>query len=383
MPDAAVVGAGPAGLSAALGLLRSGFRVSIYERNKDWKERVCGAFLDAEAIAHLRWLGLDNAVERQAVPVPRIRVTTPAHSAGFSAAQSNLGPIAVPRKQLEAALTSAVARVGGELLSGRSVKRFQAGSGGWQMTTSDPSGDPRESEVHADWLVLADGRFSLGKRTLKSKDGWYGWRALFAGVRQNPGDMSLHFFPSGYVGVLTFANGESNVCGLSLFHETNRPAWPEHFSRVAEQQPAFRAVMSGAERIAPWTGVGPIPFAALEPERDVIACGDAAAVGDPFMGEGNGRALGAGPLLHASAASSRGDYRAAASAYWSEWQKAYRARFRLGHWLRPLLERSGPLHPLAGVLLGHPAMLRPVLPLLHKGYRPRTDGKTEPEAVRF
>ena len=44
---AIVVGAGPAGLSASIGLARAGFSVRVLEQRKEWQKRVCGSFLSS------------------------------------------------------------------------------------------------------------------------------------------------------------------------------------------------------------------------------------------------------------------------------------------------------------------------------------------------
>jgi len=51
--DAAVIGAGPAGLSTAIELLRKGWRVLILDKERLPREKVCGGFIGPENISHL------------------------------------------------------------------------------------------------------------------------------------------------------------------------------------------------------------------------------------------------------------------------------------------------------------------------------------------
>ncbi|MBE3073085.1 MAG: FAD-dependent monooxygenase, partial [Acidobacteria bacterium] len=68
--EAIVVGAGPAGLSAALALAQSDIRVTLLEQHAAWPGRVCGGFLNPEGVRHLQALGsLRAVVDAGAVPV--------------------------------------------------------------------------------------------------------------------------------------------------------------------------------------------------------------------------------------------------------------------------------------------------------------------------
>src|SRR6476620_2062008 len=54
----AIVGAGPAGASAAIRLAQTGFQVTLVEREKFPREKLCGEFISPECFAHFRALGV-------------------------------------------------------------------------------------------------------------------------------------------------------------------------------------------------------------------------------------------------------------------------------------------------------------------------------------
>ena len=62
--DAIVVGAGPAGTVAALGIVRRGFSVLLVDRSEFPRHKLCGACLNGDAIAGLRELGVSAAFEQ-------------------------------------------------------------------------------------------------------------------------------------------------------------------------------------------------------------------------------------------------------------------------------------------------------------------------------
>lgn len=269
--EARVLGAGPAGLSAAVGLLRRGVRVTVRERRRRWTGRVCGGFLSAEALRHLRWLELEEAARAAGgAPVTAVRVTS---AWGHDEILPLPSPgLALPRHALEDILLQDVLKRGGKVEWGE---------------LENPAGTAPD--------VLAAGRFGGGPPP-KGGRGWYGWNTVFHGTGSRPGEMSLHFGPGCYVGTLAFTGDDVNVSGLT-YKEGALP-WEAAFQRMHDALPGLRDVLRDGRRSSEWLGAGPLPFGARRPTEDgALAVGDAAAVGDPFFGEGIGRALAAGPHL--------------------------------------------------------------------------------------
>ena len=368
LTTALVVGAGPAGASAALALLRQGVDVTILERRPRLGPRVCGAFLGAEALGHLDTFGLGDLARARGVPVPFTWVSV---GSGKERRVDFPTPgLALPRPELEGLLLDAVKERGGKVLWGVSGK--PAGPGaltvqGPGLTPADPSG------FMADHVIWADGRFS-GQESIvldKKEPAWYGWNAPFSGVRQNPGEMSLYFLPDGYAGLLTFKDGTSNLCGLK--RRRGAPLeWGTVFEEAKAQSSGLRRRMEQAALLSPWQGVGPLPFTGgLRPDDGAIRVGDAAAVGDPFMGEGIGRALGSGAfLVQAWSLWSAGDG-SLESNFRRLWRKSYGRRFQLGNAVRWGLNHPRLSSLLVGSALALPGFTRFLPPLFHGAQRIR------------
>src|SRR6187401_262623 len=69
--DAIVMGAGPAGATAALLLARAGWTVAIVEKTAFPRRKVCGEFISAPALALLGRLGVAESVIASAGPEVR------------------------------------------------------------------------------------------------------------------------------------------------------------------------------------------------------------------------------------------------------------------------------------------------------------------------
>jgi flavin-dependent dehydrogenase len=220
-------------------------------------------------------------------------------------------------------------------------------------------------------LVVADGRFSSlsGRRAPKTRAGWFGWNALFAGVGQPPGGLSLHFGRHGYVGLLTFLDGTTNVCGLTRRDGSTTSSWEAVLAEAIDEQPALASLLRTATRIDAFRGVGPLPFSRRMWAADgPLLAGDAAAVGDPYMGEGISRALGTGPAL--TEALDRNNPveppLPLSDRYNAVWRHRYHPRLRFGTAARLMLDHPR-LAPFALTqVVSHPFLLRLVLSLAHR-----------------
>lgn len=356
------MGAGPAGASTALALLKRGVDVTVVERRLGLGPRVCGAFLDGEAIRNLETLGIGESVHARGVPVPSTLVSVgsgPDHRLNFTTPG-----LALPRPELEEILLEAVKNRGGKLRWGATAKRLSPQEVSVQGPGVTPADPPT---LFADTVIWADGRFSRqeGPPPKNRIHGWYGWNATFSGIAQKPGEMSLYFLPNGYVGILTFKDGTSNVCGLKRRGKIALD-WASVFEETRNQSPSFKHRTEGATRLSAWRGVGPLPFTGgLRSDDGSIYVGDAAAVGDPFMGEGIGRALGSGPLLIQTLGTALPQNVDFQKKFHQQWSASYGRRFWLGNLLRWLLNHPRLSAIVLNSILKRRLLAEGLLPIFH------------------
>ena len=104
-PDVVVIGAGPAGATAACTLGGRGHRVLLVDRASFPRAKVCGCCLASSGQGILRSLGLGDLVD-DGVPLD----TTVVHGAGRSTTLPFPGSVTLSRERLDSALIDAARR---------------------------------------------------------------------------------------------------------------------------------------------------------------------------------------------------------------------------------------------------------------------------------
>ena len=124
-PDVVVVGAGPAGSSAATTLARAGLDVVMVDRARFPRDKCCGDGLTAGALRRLDVLGLQPATVRSFTPVDTLDVRSPrGTTTELPLARPGQCHVAVARRvDLDAALVELARDAGVTVLDGRALEQ--------------------------------------------------------------------------------------------------------------------------------------------------------------------------------------------------------------------------------------------------------------------
>ncbi len=260
MPAVRVVGGGPAGSAAALRALLHSAPVTIIEKSRLPRHKVCGEFLSPEIRGILEQLHCLD---------------------GFLA----LGPASIRRMKLHfgAREKHSVLTEPAFGLSRHAFDRFlfeTAIARGAIAVRDTWTGEACPSAETS--LVLATGRKAIapaGSHRL------FGFKAHFAGPVDDA--VELFFFEGCYVGVSAVEQGVTNVSGLAP--EAMLRACGFNVDELVSRSRPLALRLGPLSRRMPWLTVGPVVFSrAMKPNqgRTAYPAGDALGFTDPFTGSG-------------------------------------------------------------------------------------------------
>lgn len=358
-----IVGAGPAGVACAWRLAQLGFSPLLVEKAPFPRDKVCGDALSGKVIALLRKLGGMSVLEdlRQqpfAHPVEhldfisgkgrRVRLSFPprqGYPQGFVA----------PRRDFDAWLIRQLPPAV-RLQTGFTVQRIERTDTHWILFGS--SGE----KVRAAFIVGADGTVSRvaplvqAFHRLPRPVVYPAVRGYLSDI--SPSGLELHFrqpYLPGYLWRFPLAGTRLNV-GIGMPQEALRRAGLSLRQHLQTVFPHVENVQGHGIPVSldwrPLTAPG------------VALAGDAAALADPFTGEGIGNALLSGiRLAEALARFSPRDWHHAdlADIYTRPLYQALRQEMRLTRALHVLARSAWRVESLLGLLQRFPGWTRPLL----------------------
>lgn len=343
--DVAIVGAGFAGMSAALFLARAGHRVTLYERAAEPGPVGAAIVLQPSGLAVLRALGVDARVEARSARLDRLHVTTAKGRTIVDLRYATIDPawygLGVARGVLFEALWDALAPAGVRMLAGREVDSLVPIADRHELAFTDGArAGPHELVIAADG---ARSRTAAGIRGRSVHP--YRWGALFH-VGAFPDTAELNQVGDGarrFMGVLPMGAGRA-----SLF-------WSLRADRLDAWRAGFAAWREEAMRLDPRAasiieGIGAPEQVLFAPYFDVrmkrpyadrgpplVAIGDAAHATSPQLGQGSNLAL-IDALALAACLGEHADPAAALRAYHARRRRHLAYYQRATRWLTPLFQ---------------------------------------------
>lgn len=333
--DAVVVGAGPGGSAAAAALASRGARVLLLEKDRFPRDKVCGEFLAAEALASLDRIGAREDVEAAAPE----RIHEGSLHLSNGAAVHFLLPapaIGISRRAFDALLAERAEALGARVRFETRVRGIEGSPrAGFRVRLA--GNGTAEEETTARVAVGAWGRWDVLDRSLDrgflQRRRFFGWNRGFGGGDFLAGRVRLYLHPGGYCGLSRVEGGEVNLAGVisETVHRRLGGGWDSVLRHARKSNPALDRDL---DRLWPgergFLGTVPVIFTAKPPvENGILMTGDAAGVLDPFSGQGQAAALASGILAGDCAA----DYlegRVSAEGLLAVYRRNWRARFSRG-----------------------------------------------------
>ncbi len=351
--DALVIGAGPAGATAALMLARAGWSVALVEKAAFPRRKVCGEFISATSLPLLRALGVESAYLEQAGPAVR-RVGLYSGNAMLaadmprSARGADVYGRALGREHFDNLMLNAAAAAGAHVWQPWSLTGLAKTARGFTVTAAR-RGKRVPVGLCARVIIAAHGSWEQGRlpthipvATARTSD-LFAFKAHFVDCGLPAGLMPLLAFEGGYGGMVHTDGGRVSL-SCCIRRDTLarcRRRWPQGKAAdavIAHIRAACRGVdvaLAGATRDAGWLSAGPIrPGIRTIRSDGIFAVGNAAGEAHPVVAEGISMALQSSWLLcrqliaHEDEVLSGAGSAAIAQAYAAMWRQNFSPRLR-------------------------------------------------------
>ena len=362
--DLLVLGGGPAGATTAALAAAAGLRVTLIERARFPRDKVCGEFVSPEGRGVLGRLGLlPTLLGAGATSLLACRVTEPRGRRIDLDLPSLPGvgreALGISRARMDSVLLELAASRGVDVRERCEALRPVVEDGAVRGMHVRRVGDTGTGEpLPATLVVGADGRRSVLARALglradplrSGRRSWFGLKAHLAGGTMPP-RVELHLFDGGYAGMAPVEEERINFCML-LTVEALRSCGgsaDEVLSRRVRGNPAACETLAAAKRCSAWQAIGPLRFGPRRAaSHGALFVGDAAGTVDPFSGEGISHALVGAEIAaaHLLRAATRGGLSPRhARDYAADWRRAFgpavrRSRVLGGLFKRPRVARQ-------------------------------------------
>ncbi len=361
--DIVIIGAGLAGLTAAIELALGGREVLVFEKHRLPRHKVCGEYLSYEVVPYLSSLGIPLQ------DAPRIESLLLCGQGGHQVStRLEPGGIGISRYALDYRLYEAALKAG---VSFRwdpvEEVRFE---GAWFRVFS--RGEPCQArQVLGAWGKRSTLDRSLSRPFFKGSGPWLGIKMHYrASYPSN--QVGLYAFRGGYGGLSVTETGAVNFCYLihrDRFRDT--PGLESCTRQLLEEHPALHEVLDGAEPLFEKAlSISNIYFGKKELlPRHILMSGDAARLIHPLSGNGMAMAISAGRLQARLVVQflngTLPDRTALESAYRGLWKREFKERLRVSAWLQGLLTSPGRMELGLRLAARSPFLLRKIIGKTH------------------
>ncbi len=340
-PDIIIIGGGLAGLVSAIHLSKSGFSVTLIEKNEYPKHKVCGEYISNEVLPYLQHLGADP-LSAGAKKINRFLLST---TRGKTIETTlPLGGFGVSRYTLDHFLMQKAVDHHCSVIQ-NTVSDVHFANDSFKVLTKEGN------ELTAKIVIGAFGKRS--NMDIKLERSFIHNRSSFVAVKTHlkgifPDDLvALHNFAGGYCGVSQVENGNLNVCYISNYKSFQQYKHIDSFQQeVLFKNKHLKTIFENAVPVfeKPLT-ISQISFSNKSTvENHMLMCGDAAGMIHPLCGNGMAMAIHSAKIVSEltidylnSKIRSRPELEAA---YERQWNTAFKKRITTGRILQTFFGRD-------------------------------------------
>ena len=364
--DILIAGGGLAGLTAAIHLLKSGFPVTVIEKNIYPQHKVCGEYISNEVLPYLEWLGLD------------INTTAPSRIQNFQISTVEgdclnavlpLGGFGLSRYVLDALLYEYAVGLGGQFIH-ETVTGISFNADEFQVSLGN------KQIISARIVIGAYGKRDaldqkLSRDFIQKKSPWLAVKAHYEGPF--PDDLvALHNFDGGYCGVSKVEDNRINICYLVDYASFKRyKSIPEHRIQVLYKNEHLRKIFENSRMLFDQSLViSQISFDAKKAvSQHVLMIGDTAGLIHPLCGNGMAMAIHSAKLCAESVISylegKTSTRKKMEIQYETLWKRHFNKRLTIGKIISRILRKKQRSARLLRILIKFPALLQALIRQTH------------------
>jgi len=338
--DVIIVGAGPAGASAAIHLARNDLRVLLVEQKKFPRPKLCGEFISPECQKHFENLGVAEAMHNSAPTALTETVFYSSRGHNVSIPSNWFGGTAalgLSRAVMDDVLLRRAQACGVHVIENATINEPIVD----EQTVSGVR--LKEHEYFAPLTIDATGRARILSKKLnpierRSKRKLIAFKAHLRNTRVAANACEIYFYPDGYGGLSTIEGDIGNLCFIisaeQVKHHHSNPDVIVREVIMKNRRAAY--TLANAQLESEWLSASWERFGRRQPNpaAGLIAIGDAAAFIDPFTGSGMLMALESGELAANVIVRHRDKLPLIGPSYAEAYVQKFDSRLRISGWLR-------------------------------------------------
>ena len=336
--DIIIVGAGLAGLTTAIDLIKRNHSVLVLERHSFPHHKVCGEYVSNEVLPYLESLGI--CIPETAANIDTLTVSS--ISGKFITTKLPLGGFGISRYMLDNLMYEKALALGVRFVF-QTVSDIEFNGSDFEVATQ------KGEKYGASFVIGAFGKRSIldkkfNRSFVEQKSPWLGVKAHYKYNLFPDNEVALHNFDGGYGGLSKTETGAVNFCYLVSYESFQKEKDIETFNlNVVARNPFLNRFLKDAEPIfdQPLT-IAQISFQRKRSvENHILMCGDSAGLIHPLCGNGMAMAIHgakiASELVHNYLEQNGNDRRKIEKAYSEKWEYTFQKRLWMGRQLQSLL----------------------------------------------